>query len=413
MERWLLGLVCVVVVAGCGGALPGAGGNGNEGGESLQDAGTGKDGGGTGTGGDSLEDGGTDTSELALLELTEASGAGEDATFIGSTSTQWFFLHNRGTGAAQQLVVTLEGAAFSFTGGVFPGLGGTCGSELAAGASCVFPVSFAPTERGPASGTLSVRFGGGPLQVAHVRRLSGTGRARAQVLVAPATVDFGGVLLTVNAWNTVTLTNTGDVDALQLSARLPPAPFSFKGGHPPGAGGTCWSTLAAGESCTLVLGFLPFEAGTHKTTVSLSYEDGLSSRSIPLVLQGEGLLPASIVFAEGRSFDFGAAAVGTGVDHTFTLTNQGGVAATQMSGRNPGGPFTFKGGAYPGTGGTCGTELARGASCTVVVTFAPTSEGPSHYVVGVDFADGRGGPTMSSSVNITGTGVSALQGFRW
>lgn len=404
-RRWLLGLVWVVVLAGCGGALPGTGsdpGQGNEeGGGTVQDGGSGT---GTGTVQDGGTGGGTDTSELAVLELTEASGSGPWEAFIGSSASRWFFLHNRGTGAAQQLVVTLAGASFTLTGGVFPGLGGTCGSELAAGATCVFPVSFTPTERGTASGTLTVQSGSGPAQVAHVRTLTGTGRARALVLVEPASVDFGGVLLGMNAWRTVTLTNTGDVDAHQLSARMPPAPFSFKGGYPPGTGGTCWSTLAAGESCSLVLGFQPFDVGTQKTTLSLSYEDGLSIRSIPLVLQGEGVSPAVLFFSEQGTFDFGSVAIGTVVEHTFTLTNEGGTAATQLRPQPFGAPFGFKGGAYPGTGGTCGTELQRGGSCTLVVTFAPTWQGPSHSVLAVDFNDGTSG-MRSAGRNITGTGA--------
>lgn len=152
--------------------------------------------------------------------------------------------------------------------------------------------------------------------------------------------------------------------------------------------------------------------GTQKTTLSLSYEDGLSSRSIPLVLKGEGVSPAVLSFSEPGTFDFGSVTTGTVVEHTFTLTNVGGTAATQMRSHPLGSPFAFKDGAYPGTGGTCGTGLQQGGSCTLVVTFAPTSQGPSHSVLSVDFNDGTFG-LRSSSRNITGAGASPLQGFTW
>ncbi|WP_257451454.1 choice-of-anchor D domain-containing protein [Archangium lipolyticum] len=397
-KRLVLGLVCAVASAGCGGTQSGS--------DTGLDKGDGENSGvladaGSGTGGDA----GT-SSGLAALEVSNAAGFDYGSTLIGTTAEHRFVLRNRGTDTATQLEVTLAGSSFAFAGGTFPGAGGTCGSELAAGASCQVAVAFAPTARGAVNGTLTVHFGNGPVDAVIARTLAGKGLAPALVRVEPASVDFGSVVVlsSSTSWRTVTLTNIGDVDAHQLSARNPPQPFSFKGGYQPGTEGTCWITLAAGESCTLVLGFSPFDVGEARTTLSISYEDGVSFRSLPLVLSGSAVSSAYLRFSDADPFDFGAVTVGTVVEHTFTVTNVGGTAATQLRSDFRAEPFSFKGGAYPGTGGTCDTSLQSGASCTLVVTFAPTTLGPRHFALSLNFLNGTGG-TRSAGLNLSGTGV--------
>jgi hypothetical protein len=86
-------------------------------------------------------------------------------TIVGSTSAaQTVTVSNPGTTAASVSSVTAS-APFSQTS--------TCGSSIAAGASCTVSVTFAPTAAGAANGTLSVASSapGSPLTVA----LSGTG----------------------------------------------------------------------------------------------------------------------------------------------------------------------------------------------------------------------------------------------
>jgi hypothetical protein len=61
-------------------------------------------------------------------------------------------------------------------------------------------------------------------------------------------------------------------------------------------------------------------------------------------------------------------------DVTLTVLNSGSAAATHIVDLTPQSPtLTYKGGTYPGTGGTCGDTLDVGASCALVVTLvAPT-----------------------------------------
>ena len=69
-----------------------------------------------------------------------------------------------------------------------------------------------------------------------------------------------------------------------------------------------------------------------------------------------------------------------------------------------GGPFAWKGGAFPGTGGTCNTgTLAAGGNCTLVVTFAPTAVTTYSSSVGVQYTDSTATPFTNSRA-IQGTG---------
>ena len=45
------------------------------------------------------------------------------------------------------------------------------------------------------------------------------------------------------------------------------------------------------------------------------------------------------------------------------------VEATDISTLSLPAPFSYKGGSYPGTGGTCGTSIAD--DCTIVLSFTP------------------------------------------
>ena len=74
--------------------------------------------------------------------------------------------------------------------------------------------------------------------------------------------------------------------------------------------------------------------------------------------------------APGSGFDYGFTAVPR--DHTFYVRNIGGRPATEVGdGGKLGEGFAYKDGTYPGTGGTCGSSLAAGDLCTMVVTFDP------------------------------------------
>jgi alpha-tubulin suppressor-like RCC1 family protein len=65
-------------------------------------------------------------------------------------------------------------------------------------------------------------------------------------------------------------------------------------------------------------------------------------------------------------------------------------------------PFSFAGGAYPGTGGTCGGSLAASAGCTIVVVFSPSAIAASSDALELNYHDGIA--AIVATRDLAGTG---------
>jgi probable HAF family extracellular repeat protein len=142
----------------------------------------------------------------------------------------------------------------------------TCGSSLAAGASCSISVTFKPTASGTRSAALSVtdNAAGSPQKVP----LSGTGTT---AKLSPTSVNFGFVRLGASLTKAVTLTNVG-ATAMSITG------FAISGTN---AGDfaqthTCGTSLSAGASCTVSVTFKPSALGT-RTTALLIYDNAAGS----------------------------------------------------------------------------------------------------------------------------------------
>ena len=149
------------------------------------------------------------------------------------------------------------------------------------------------------------------------------------------------------------------------------APYTYKGGSYPGTGGTCGGTINVATPCTIVVTFTPTATGVANDTINIGYNNGASVTSSTRAVTGTGANPATLSISDGPTYNYGTHAVTTSTDYTFTVTYGGGVPATSVGGSGLSAPFSFKGGSYPGTGGTCGTTIS--ANCTIVVTYAPTA----------------------------------------
>lgn len=86
--------------------------------------------------------------------------------------------------------------------------------------------------------------------------------------------------------------------------------------------------------------------------------------------------------------DFGIVAVNSATDKSFTVVNQGVLPATQITGLWSFSAYTFKGGNYPGVGGSCTSTIAPQSSCTVVITFAPTYAGTFNEFLQLTYHNG-------------------------
>jgi hypothetical protein len=246
----------------------------------------------------------------------------------------------------------------------------TCGSSLAASASCTAAMVFTPSVTGAESATFNITSSNN--SAALTASLSGTGTAASAgtVTVSPTSVTWGSVAVgNAGGQMSVTLTNSSS-SAITISSigvtGADPGDFSIYQN-------SCGTSLAASSSCAVTILFEPTTSGTR--TAALTFTDNAPSSPQTATLNGTGaaangtgstatlaIIPSSLSFA---SQSVGA----TSAPQSFTLTagGSGTVSFTSMgfTGTDPG-DFHI-------ATNTCGTSLAAGSSCTVSVAFTPTA----------------------------------------
>jgi hypothetical protein len=337
---------------------------------------------------------------------------------VGATSaTQAVTVANPGTSAASVSSISTS-AGFTETN--------NCGASIAAGASCTVNVTFAPTTGGPANGTLTVATNapGGPLTVA----LTGLGVTPTTDLALGAPVTASSDFQTFVPSN-VTDGNTGtywesadgagypqtitvDLGSVQsigsLTLNLPPS----------SAWNTRTETLSVsgstnGSSFSQIVGSAgyTFNPSVNNNSVGISLPSGTNTRYVQLsftantgwsaaqlsefqVFSG-GATNGSALTDSSSSLAFGNQNVGsTSAARAITVTNPGS-ASVAISSVSATGPFAQT--------NTCGSSLGAGASCTVSVTFTPTTAGAANGTLSV----ASSAPASPLTVALSGTGISS------
>jgi hypothetical protein len=359
-----------------------------------------------------------DPVQPGALHATPSSLSFGDVNSGSTSAAQAVTITNPGTSAASLSSISATGP-FAQTN--------NCGSSLAAGASCTVQVTFSPTTGGNATGTLTVNTSapGGPLSVALSGRgiTSSTNLALGQPATASSTqstfvasnvtdgntgsywessdgagypqtitVDLGSTqpigsttlnLPPSSAWNTrtQTLSVLGSTDGTTFSQIVGSAAYTFD----PSTGNTVTISLPSGTKARYVR--LSFTANTGWSAAQLSEFQifpGGSSTGNPSALTAN---PASVAF--------GNQAVGsTSSAQTVTVSNPGTTAAA-ISSVSTSAPFSQT--------NTCGSSLAAGASCSVLVSFAPTAVGAANGTLSV----ASNAPGSPLTVALSGTGTTA------
>ena len=181
----------------------------------------------------------------------------------------------------------------------------------------------------------------------------------------------------------VTLTNTGSA-ALSIHGKAVRGPFQLASGT------TCGKSVATGATCTLSVVFQPTAIGTANGLLSLS--DSASSKPQVIELSGVG----TVISLSPTSLDFGSQKVGTkSAPQDVTVTNVGSttvnVTSLKLTGKEVHDFVETT---------TCRTQIGPGASCTISVTFAPTTTGDRSANVQITH-DGGGSP---QTVPLSGVG---------
>ncbi|PYV17843.1 MAG: hypothetical protein DMG21_07005 [Acidobacteria bacterium] len=299
-----------------------------------------------------------------------------------------------GTASAAQSVtlknVSTASMSISSIGATTPfGQTNSCGTSLAAGASCTISVTFKPTATGSVTGKLSITDNatGSPQTVS----LAGTGvSATGPVSLSPSSLTFASTTVgSTSATQTVTLSS------LKSSAVSPG--IAISGTNPGDFAQTnnCGTSLAAGAKCTISVTFKPTATGTRTATLTST------AATQAVSLSGTGAAPSTVSLSPSP-LTFASLTVGTtSAVEISTLTNKSGSSITfsnfSISGTNAS-DFAF------GGLGTCGGTLANGGTCTVSIKFTPSATGTR--TAQVNIPDNIGTQTLP----LSGTGASSTTG---
>ncbi len=339
----------------------------------------------------------------ASLSISDGATYDYGSVARGSTNDKTFTITNGGGVSATSMSGSGLSAPYTFNGGTYPGTGGTCSTSLSASGTCTIVVRYAPTSNGNTTATVTISYNDGVTSQSATRDMTGTAVDPGVLTISDATTySYGTKARGSSTDKTFTVTYSGSAPVTSISGSGLSAPYTFKGGTYPGTGGTCTGTLSSG-TCTIVVTWAPTANGTQTATITLSYNDGAASQTATRGLTGVGADPASLSISDGTTYSYGTKARGSTTDKTFTVTNSGGVAASSVSGAALSGAYDYKGAAYPGTGGTCSTSLAVSGTCTIVVTFSPTSNGTLTSTLQVNYNDGAA--SQSTTRGVTGVGA--------
>jgi hypothetical protein len=200
---------------------------------------------------------------------------------------------------------------------------------------------------------------------------------------------------TTSAALLVTVTNVGNSDMTLTN-------YAFTGADPgdyaidptttscvltPGA------NLYAGESCQIGIKFTPKATGTR--TANLVLLDNTVTNSNTIALTGSSTAPAPSFVPGAVAFPATAPAGSSTIP--VTLTNTGNIAL-DVSNITLGGTNA---GAFSFTSNCAGGSIAPNASCTLNVTFKPSSTG--NYSAALNFTDNA--PNSPQSVFVSGSGA--------
>ncbi len=211
------------------------------------------------------------------------------------------------------------------------------------------------------------------------------------VVISPSSVNFGNVGIgSSSSSQNFTVTNDTS-NSVTISG------ISFTGTNAADFSqtNTCSSALATGGTCTVSVTFTPGATGSRTATLSIT--DNAPGSPHTAAVSGTGTA-APIVQLSSSLLAFGNQNDGsTSSSQSVTVTNNGNASLTSIvisvTGANSS--------EFAQTN-NCGSTLAQSASCSISVTFSPSTAGSKS--ASVQIADNAG--NSPQSISLTGTGVA-------
>jgi uncharacterized protein (TIGR03382 family) len=223
--------------------------------------------------------------------------------------------------------------------------------------------------------------------------------------VSPASLSFAATTVGQSASGlSTTLSNTGN-------AALTVGTISVSGtaaGDYSISGGTCsnGTSLAAGTSCTVQVGFTPSASGTRSASLVIAHNATGGSSTVALAGTGNAV-PQATVALSANAIDFGALVSGIASPARSVTVSNSGQAALTFSGITVGGTNA---GVFS-LGGTCSTatSVPAGGSCTVTVTANSSGSGAfsGNLALASNASNGAVSVALSGTVSAPAPAVSA------
>ena len=297
---------------------------------------------------------------------------------VGTTSApQTITVTNSGTGTLK-----ISNVKFSSGSSRMFKQSNNCTPPINPGGSCTITVTFLPTVTGTLSTTVTITDNAADSpQNAPV---TGVGTAPAAT-VSVTNLTFAGQLVgTTSAPQTANLTNTGTAP-LTISSVTPSGDYAQSN--------NCGASVAVGASCSITVTFTPTNIWTRSGSVVIS-DNAYGNPNQVLLLAGLGD-DGGIATVSPTTLNFGNQTVGTtSTQQTITLTNTG----TSLLNLNS----VIATGDYSQTN-TCTTSLRTQASCTITVTFTPSTTGTRTGYITFNDTD----VSYLQTTTLSGTGTAA------
>ncbi len=296
---------------------------------------------------------------------------------IGTTASGNVIISNStGGGSVTLSQISVSGAGFSLT--TSPALPLTLG----AGQSTTLGITFAASEAGAATGSLSVMSDASNPDLAV--NLGATGIAQGQLSAQPSSLSLPAVGIGQTSTGSLSLNNSESQSVTVSQIVISGTGFAFTSAP------TLPLVITAGGSSNLGVSFTPGAAGP--ATGSITVTSDAFDTTLNIGLSGDGLGNNDLGVSP-PTLAFGSVQVNTSKQLTGTLTSGG--ASIIVSSANWSGPgYSVSGISFPVT-------INPGQSVPFTVTFAPGSAGAASGSVSF-VSNASNSPTMQT---FTGTGT--------
>lgn len=204
-----------------------------------------------------------------------------------------------------------------------------------------------------------------------------------------AALNFGSIAAGSSKTLTVSVSNAGPESVTVSGIAFSNHSFSLASPGLP-------ATIAAGKSLAINVKFAPTAAGTFKSTVTIT-SDPSNAMNLSLTGIATETVTPGVLGANPASKNFNSVTVGSQLQQTITLSNQGGSTVNISQASISGAGFQLSGISTPLT-------LNPTDSTTFTVTFAPQAAGSASGNVAI--SSDASNPNLT--IGLSGTGTAAV-----